>query len=98
MIQTTNDVYNLILNQKYSMKYEHDLSYSRTRVLTDGTLGNRVEVKKTKTTMDIYVFQNGNSQYYEHLPRRNGAYIRIQEALFAKELAAMVADVNENYR
>ena len=48
--------------------------------------------------MDIYVFQNGNSQYYEHLSRRNGAYIRIQEALFAKELAAMVADVNENYR
>jgi len=98
MIQTINDVYNLILNPKYSMRYTPDMPAEQTRILTDGTNWNRIEVRRTKTTMDIRVFQNGNTQYYEHISRRNHDYNRIHDAIFAKELAAMVADVNENYR
>ena len=98
MIQTINDVYNLILNPKYSMRYTPDMPAEQTRILTDGTNWNRIEVRRTKTTMDIRVFQNGNTQYYEHISRRNRDYNRIHDAIFAKELAAMVADVNENYR
>ena len=98
MIQNTTDVYNLILNPAYSMRYVPNMPNDRTRILTDGTICNRIEVRRTQTTMDIRVFQNGNTQYYEHISRRNRDYERIHDAIFAKELAAMVADVNENYR
>ena len=98
MIQSINDVYDLILNPKYSMQYTPDTFANRTQILTDGTFGNRVEVSRTKTTMDIYVFQNGNTQFYEHISRRNRDYKRIHDAVFAKGMAAMVMDIDKHYR
>ncbi|MBO4625849.1 MAG: hypothetical protein J5679_01050 [Alphaproteobacteria bacterium] len=67
-VHCTEDVCNLILQPEYTMKSDPlNKRNVQDYVLTAHDFGNRIHVSFNRRFVEIYVFENKNSKYYEKL-------------------------------
>ena len=101
MIRTSQDIYNLVKKPQFQMPFYRDWKTIGTHNLYNNS-GTRIDITITSNRLTIYAFHNMNSEYYETISAKstNGraVYKKFKELLFAKHLAAMVKDIEENYR
>ena len=101
MIQTLNDVYNLMKKPEFTMPFSRNWEPLGTYNLYNNR-GDRIEIIMDKSALTVYTFHNKNSEYYETVslkdPRGRAMRKKFHKMLFAKHIAAMVKDIEENYR
>ncbi len=102
MIQNTNDIYNLILRPEYTMPFIRGGMKPHGNYSVHNNTGNRIDITLGVGWLTIYMFHNMNSQYYEKISLSNAAgraeYKRFRDLLLSKHIAAMVQDIEQNYR
>lgn len=106
MILNSNDIYKLIKSEQYNAVYtpvdgqiRDHTTYNFFNVTTPA---ERISVEIHKTHMDIYKTNNMNSEYYETIrttsKRGQETLQRFKDQIFVKNMAAMVRDIEQNYR
>ena len=103
MIHCTEDVCSLISNPEYTMKYKPLEKHSvKEYVLTAGDFNNRIEVSFARRFVEICVFKDKNSKYYEKLSLESFAEQfkanKLKDLLKTKLLAATTINTNQKYR
>lgn len=100
MVQDTNDIYKLIKSPLYVAQYN---SWDGTQV--SYILYNTIAPQERITVhyvddkyMDIYKFNNMNSEYYERISRENKQGKKIAETLFTKREVAMLEFLEERFK
>ena len=106
MIQNTNDIYKLISSPLYVAQYtptdgQKQSSWSYN-LFNKNAPHERINIEIHSTHMEIRKYSHMNYEYYENVRTTNqrGQQIlqRFKDILFVKQLAAMVMDVEKNYK
>jgi len=102
MIQNTNDIYNLIKQPEYVMPFLRKDMKPYGKYSVHNNAGDRVDIILGVRHVEISVFHNMNSVYYETMSKSNTAgrteYKRFRELLTQKHIAALSHYINENHR
>ena len=106
MVQNSNDIYKLIKSKQYNAVYTpadgRVCDYVSYAFFNTNKPTERINVEIHKTHMDIYKFNNMNSEYYETIRTTNKCgqktLQRFKDQIFVKNIAAMMRDVEQNYR
>ena len=98
MIHNLNDVYNLMTTSKYyipkKITWETVSGVSQTITLFGIVTGNRIDIKISSKEIEVYVFKNGNSIYYESLllntPDARDEMFRFKKLLIRKSMTTKI--------
>lgn len=98
MIKNTNNIDKLIKSPLYAAQYNSWGHGTISYVLYNATAPHeRIHVYKDKKYLDIYKFNNMNSEYFEQVSLGTKRGKQLHDILFSKHIAAMLEHIQTHF-